>query len=120
MKESDLPFQPIDDERRLFCKAAAAGALGIAALLAMPTALPAAELPALDESEPLAASMGYKKDTTKVDAKKYATHKADQACGSCQFFQGEAGSASGPCQIFPGKSVSSKGWCQVWAKKKAA
>ena len=119
MKELDLPFQPIDEQRRRFCKAAAVGSVGFVALLAMPAALLAAELPPLDEADALATNMGYKKDTTKVDAKKYANHKAEQTCAGCQFFQGEASSATGPCQIFPGKSVSAKGWCQVWAKKKA-
>jgi len=75
------------------------------------------QLPELKESDSIATQMGYKTDTTKVDEKKYPTHKAGQACGSCRFYQGDAGGASGPCQIFAGKSVSAKGWCQVYAAK---
>jgi hypothetical protein len=67
------------------------------------------------ETDAIAMQMGYKVDTTKVDEKKYATHKPVQSCANCRFFQGSGD--SGPCQIFAGKSVVAKGWCQVWAAK---
>lgn len=102
-----------DVSRRQFF--AAAGGAALVGLVAKNAA--AADLPALVETDSLAVSMGYKADTTKVDEKKYATHKAAQACGNCRFYQGEDKAASGPCQIFAGKSVSSKGWCQVYAAK---
>lgn len=94
---------------------ATAGGAALASLVAKNAA--AAGLPELSETDSLAVSMGYKADTTKVDDKKYATHKASQACASCRFYQGEEKAATGPCQIFAGKSVSSKGWCQVYAAK---
>ena len=75
----------------------------------------AADLPPLLETDAIAVSMGYKTDTAKVDPKKYPTHKPEQTCANCRFFQGAG--ASGPCQIFAGKSVAAKGWCQVWAAK---
>lgn len=76
----------------------------------------AADLPDLQETDAIAVSMGYKADTTKVDAKKYPNHKPAQTCGNCRFFQAE-GAPKGPCQIFAGKAVQAKGWCQVWAAK---
>jgi high potential iron-sulfur protein len=94
---------------------AAAGGVTLASLLS--NAANAAELPALLETDSIAVSMGYKTDTAKVDNKKYATHKANQACANCRFFQGDDAMPSGPCQIFAGKSVSTKGWCQVYAAK---
>jgi hypothetical protein len=75
----------------------------------------AADLPPLLETDSIAVSMGYKTDTTKVDAKKYPTHKPTQTCANCRFYQGTGD--PGPCQIFAGKSVAAKGWCQVWAAK---
>ena len=92
---------------------AAASSVALGALAVKDAA--AADLPHLQESEALAVSMNYKEDGSKVDAKKFPNHKADQSCSNCQFYQGGAG--YGPCQIFQGKAVSSKGWCQVWAKK---
>jgi hypothetical protein len=94
---------------------AAAGGVTLATVLSNPAT--AADMPLLKEDDSIAVSMGYKTDTTKVDDKKYATHKASQACGNCRFYQGDAAMPSGPCQIFAGKSVSSKGWCQVYAAK---
>ena len=94
---------------------AAAGGVTLASLFANTAS--AADLPPLGENESIAVSMGYKVDSTKVDDKKYATHKAAQTCATCRFYQGTAGAASGPCQIFAGKSVAAKGWCQVYAAK---
>jgi len=93
----------------------AAGGITLASLLA--NAAQAADLPALGEGESLAVSMGYKVDSSKVDDKKYPTHKASQSCANCRFYQGADGAAAGPCQIFAGKSVAAKGWCQVYAAK---
>jgi len=103
--------------RRRFVATVGAAAGGIALAGIACKSAQAADLPALKESDSLAASMGYKEDTKTVDNKKHATHKPDQTCANCQFYQGAAGSGSGPCQLFPGKAVNAKGWCQVWAKK---
>jgi len=119
MQDRDsTPSLPADQSRRRFCQvlSAAAGAATLANML--PQSAQAAELPRLAESDPLAANMGYKEDTAKVDHKKHANHKIDQTCANCQFYQGGK-EGYGPCQLFPGKSVSAKGWCQVWAKKSA-
>jgi len=72
---------------------------------------------AVAESDPQAAALGYKTDTTKVDAKKYPKHDASQHCGNCQLYQGKPADATGPCPLFAGKVVHKEGWCSAWVKK---
>jgi len=62
-------------------------------------------------SNPLAQSLGYTEDATKVDAAKYDSFKPGQNCKGCRFYQGVAGKPYGPCQIFSGKDVNANGWC---------
>ena len=69
------------------------------------------------ESDPQAAALGYKADTTKVDGKKFASHKPDQNCANCALFQGKASDKAGGCPLFAGKKVAGAGWCSAWAKK---
>jgi hypothetical protein len=76
-----------------------------------------AALTPLDPSDPMAKSLHYLGDSSKVDASANPTHKADQTCANCSQYQGKAASASGGCNLFAGKSVSAKGWCNAWAKK---
>ncbi len=76
-----------------------------------------AQAPMLSETDPTAAALGYKADSTKVDAKKFPKYAAGQTCANCALYQGKAGAASGPCQIFAGKEVAAKGWCASWGKK---
>jgi hypothetical protein len=92
------------------------------AISAAPSVL-AAAAPRVDEAtDPVAKSLFYSHDASKVDAgklsdaakKKYAK---DQKCGNCQFFQGKAGEAWGPCPFFNGKQVNANGWCASWNKK---
>ena len=71
----------------------------------------------VEESDPQAVALGYKQDTTKVDAKKYPKHDVSQKCSTCQLYQGKAGDATGPCPLFAGKVVAAGGWCSAWAKK---
>jgi uncharacterized protein YfiM (DUF2279 family) len=72
--------------------------------------------PMLSETDPQAVGLGYKADTTKVDAAKYPKHVAAQKCSGCALFKGAAGAAGG-CQIFAGKQVSVNGWCSAFAAK---
>ncbi len=72
---------------------------------------------ALAEGDAQAAALGYKTDTTKVDAKKYPKHSAEQRCNNCALYQGKAADAAAGCPLFAGKSVAGKGWCTAWAKK---
>ena len=87
---------------------------GSAALLAGRFAM-AADMVA--ETDPQASAMGYKADSSKVDAKKFPTHAAAQNCGNCALFQGKAGDAAGNCPLFAGKQVAGAGWCSAYAKK---
>ncbi len=71
----------------------------------------------LDVADPMAKSLAYVTDTTKVDDKAFPTHKPDQKCANCAQYQGKATDAAAPCTIFAGKVVDSTGWCKVWVKK---
>ena len=73
--------------------------------------------PRLEESDPQAVALGYKQDTSKVDAKKYPNHASTQTCANCQLFQGKATDPSGGCPLFGAKQVASGGWCSAWNKK---
>lgn len=73
--------------------------------------------PMVDEKDPVAASLGYVADASKVDKAKYPKFVAGQGCHVCALYQGKAGAASGPCPLFAGKQVSVKGWCSAFAKK---
>ncbi|MCZ8074640.1 MAG: high-potential iron-sulfur protein [Paucibacter sp.] len=73
--------------------------------------------PMVEEKDPVAASLGYVVDASKVDKTKFPKYAAGQACSNCAVYQGKAGAAAGPCPIFSGKQVSAKGWCSAYAKK---
>ena len=68
----------------------------------------------LGEQEPQALKLGYKADTSKVDAQKYPSHKPSQTCANCQLYQGDAASTAGGCVLFGEKAVAAKGWCSAW------
>jgi hypothetical protein len=71
----------------------------------------------LEESDPAAQGLGYKKDATKVDKAKYSNYAEGQSCANCAFYQGAPGSMSGNCPLFPGKLVNGPGWCKSYTKK---
>jgi len=77
----------------------------------------AAELTPLDPNDPLAKSLDFTNDASKVNAGANPTFKAGQRCATCAQFQGKTGDAKGPCAIFPGHSVPAGGWCKVWAQR---
>lgn len=109
--------QSFDGSRRRFFGQVAVAGVGVAAGMAvMPTAF-AQTLPELTEDDPTGAALGYKKDSTKVDAAKYPNHKPDQVCAKCNLVQGKDGDALRPCSIFPGKAVNPKGWCAAFVAK---
>ena len=74
-------------------------------------------LPKLEESDPQATGLGYKHDTTQVDAAKFAQHNPEQKCLNCSLYTGKDGDAWGPCAIFPGKEVAAEGWCSAYNPK---
>ena len=105
--------------RRRFL-AASGAAFAVPMGLALVSArVQAAELPHLDEADPIAAALGYKHDSGKIDAVKYPAYKPSQVCSGCALVQGAAADAWRPCGIFPGKAVSAKGWCAAFAAKPA-
>jgi hypothetical protein len=73
----------------------------------------------LDPSDPVAKSLNFVTDASKVDAAANPTYKAGQKCGTCAQFLGKAGATTGGCNIFVGHLVPSTGWCKVWAQKAA-
>lgn len=73
--------------------------------------------PKVEETDPVAASLGYREDTRKVDDKKFPKHVAAQTCGSCQLFQGTAQAPTGGCPLFAGKQVANGAWCSAWVKR---
>ena len=106
--------------RRGFLKwaAASAVALPVANSLLQPQTAFAGDARHLDEADPAAKALGYREDTTQVDAAKFPQHNPTQNCGGCRYFQGKAGSEWGPCTIFAGKgSVHTKGWCAAYAAR---
>lgn len=101
-----------DGTRRHFLKLLAAGSL------LRPGSAMTAEAGQLDEAEPSAVALGYRKDSTQVDATKFPQHKSAQVCADCRYYQGKAGSEWGPCTIFAGKgAVHSRGWCAAYAAR---
>ena len=50
----------------------------------------------LEESDPVATALGYKEDTTKVDAAKYPMHKPEQRCDNCALYQSKPGETRRP------------------------
>ena len=71
----------------------------------------------VDEADDAAGALGYKHDSTKVDATKYPNHTAAQKCNNCSFWQAGAADAWGGCAMFGRKHVNAAGWCATWAKK---
>lgn len=69
------------------------------------------------DSDPQAAALGYRVDSSAVDRTKFPKHVADQQCGVCSLYLGKAGDATGGCPLFAGKQVTAEGWCSAWAKK---
>ena len=77
----------------------------------------AAALTPLDPSDPLAKSLNFVTDASKVNASANPTYKPGQKCGTCAQYQGKASDATAGCTIFAGHSVPQGGWCKVWAQK---
>ena len=75
-----------------------------------------AQAPMLAETDAQAMALGYKADTTRVDAKKYPNHSAAQACKNCQLYQGNADDATGGCPLYAGKQVAGNGWCSAYSQ----
>lgn len=100
--------------RRNLFKLAGAGSLAL--LLPVTTRFGSAfAQEQLSPDDAQAKALGYVHDTNSVDGGTWASHSADQMCGSCQLAQGGDGEWIG-CAIFPGKLVNKNGWCSAWVK----
>lgn len=71
----------------------------------------------VQETDPGAAALNYKKEATTVDKKKFPAYVAGSMCSNCQLYQGKAGDAAALCPIMGGKWVESSGWCSAYNKK---
>lgn len=101
--------------RRTVLKAALLGGAALPLVARMNEAR--AAQPLVDVNDPVAKSLGYVTDTTKVDAAANPTHKPTQTCANCIQFTGKPTDKQGGCNLFPGKDVVGAGWCKVWAQK---
>jgi len=101
--------------RRQFLKLSAVAAAGC--VIRPGSEAMAQDMPHLDASDPVAASMKYTADASSVDPASRVNSAEVQTCANCALVQGADGDAWRPCQIFPGKLVNAKGWCSVWAPK---
>jgi len=106
-------------DRRTLLKNALVG------LAAMPAAglireAAAADLPHVDEKDPLAVAMGYVHDVKKVDASKVPQLKPGSKCSNCLQLTGKEGDEWRPCNLFAGKTVHVDGWCKAWVLKPGA
>ncbi|MCU0967820.1 MAG: high-potential iron-sulfur protein [Rubrivivax sp.] len=70
----------------------------------------------VEETDDNAIALGYKHDTTKVDSKKYPSHRPDQKCNNCAFWQGTPTDAWAGCSMFGRKHIAAPGWCTAWRK----
>ena len=93
--------------------ASALTALVVAKTSQAQTPVPTAVLEASEQAQ----ALGYKADSTKVDAKKHPNYAANQSCGGCVLYQGKAGENSGGCAVFGNNLVAGKGWCGAWTKR---
>lgn len=121
-----------NNSRRDFLKLSGLGLLGAAALGTLTlrplpaNAQGAKKLPLVAESEPMAKTLGYHADASKVDTKKWPKRAQPdgktQFCHSCILFNGAKPTTEkeGPCSLFPAKAVTANGWCNSWAKNPAA
>ncbi len=101
--------------RRSFIKIGAAIATLPALFVLSPKGY-AEEMAKLSEDDPMAKALGYKEDTTQVDAAAYPTHSNEQVCTGCALYQGDDPEWGG-CGAFPGKLVAGPGWCVAYAPK---
>jgi High potential iron-sulfur protein len=82
---------------------------------------PAAAAPALrlEESDPVAAALGYKDDAGQVDSEKFPSYQFGHNCANCQLYQATGAGDLGVCAAVGGKLVAARGWCAAWNGKKA-
>ena len=103
----------MNPSRRNFLKTS----VTLSATALIPSISIAAGQPELQESDPIAVALGYKKNASTVDTIKYPKRAgaagATQFCNNCALYSaGEDG--LGDCTAIPGKQVAGLGWCNAW------
>ena len=98
--------------RRRFVKTVGAATAAVTAGFSVRTS--AAELPRVNEDDPIAKTLSYVHDARSVDA---AKRFSDRYCNNCALYAGSADAEWAKCSIFPGKVVAGQGWCNAWAPK---
>ena len=98
--------------RRDFLKCALAAAVAIPVL--SPLDARATDLPPLDPTDPVAQSLGFVPDASKVAANANPTFKPGQHCSVCMQYQGKPSDSTAGCSIYAGHSVPSRGWCRAF------
>lgn len=96
--------------RRIFLIHAAVGSAALCAGPAM------AAPKKIEESDPKAASLGYKNDSAQVDAKRFPKHTASEKCNNCMAWLGKPADAWAECDLTPDKLVCNGGWCSSYVK----
>ena len=107
-------------DRRTLLKNALVGIVALPAAGLVREAAAADSPPRLEESDPLAKSMGYVHNAKQVDASKNPQYKPGAHCANCVQLVGKEGDEWRPCNIFQGKLVNANGWCKVWVLKPGA
>jgi hypothetical protein len=106
--------EPVSSDRRRFLSRLALGAAALPLLRMTPAQ--AADLPHLSPDDPMAKSLAYTNDASKIDPKKETVYKPGSACAKCALFQASQGSGDwAPCGAFAGKAVNKNGWCRAFA-----
>jgi hypothetical protein len=101
--------------RRDFLKCALASAAAIP-VLRVADAM-AADVTPLDPTDPVAQSLGFVPDASKVVASANPTFKSGQHCGVCMQYRGKSTDATAGCSIYQGHSVPSGGWCRAFVQR---
>jgi hypothetical protein len=70
----------------------------------------------VEESEPKAASLGYKHDSSQVDKKRFPKHGAAERCSGCMAWLGKPTDPWAECDLLVDRMVSTTGWCSSYVK----
>jgi len=86
---------------------------------ALACACPASAAPKrVEESEPKAASLGYRHDSSQVDGKRFPKHVAAEKCNGCMAWLGKPADPWAECDLMADRLVSNTGWCSSYVKLK--
>jgi len=109
--------------RRSFLQVFSTSLVAVPALLSVKNLFAANTTPPpgpkpVEETNPMAKALGYKKDASTVDAKKFPKYKAGNNCSNCVQYS-KLNDGWGKCKIISAGPVSSGGWCNSYLQKKS-